>query len=108
MTGVFYLKHSFFFSFSAFSCQASSCPCVPSLTSSALHSLLLGKLFKEQSFLCLLCCTAYEAREKDETLTARRVGEVVSSTLGVLATALDYPKSECLIIFLYFLFIFVC
>ena len=38
--------------------------------------------------------TAYEASEKEETLTARKVGEVVSSTLGALATALDYPKSE--------------
>ncbi|KAK7505474.1 hypothetical protein BaRGS_00003219 [Batillaria attramentaria] len=33
----------------------------------------------------------HEARPGEEPVTARKVGEAVSSTLGVLASALDYP-----------------
>lgn len=32
-----------------------------------------------------------ETRPVEEPVTARKVGEVVSSTFGVLASALDYP-----------------
>ena len=57
--------------------------------------------------LHLVFCTVDEARKTEETLTARKVGEVVSSTLGALATALDYPKSEQTFYF-FFSFPFCC
>jgi hypothetical protein len=42
----------------------------------------------------LYVSSAINARGAEEPLTARKVGEAVSSTLNVLASALDYPKSK--------------
>lgn len=41
--------------------------------------------------VCDACYAGDEVRPAEEPVTARKVGEVVSSTLGVLASALDYP-----------------
>lgn len=43
--------------------------------------------------VCDTCHAATDASDTEKTVTARKVGEAVSSTIGVLACALDYPKT---------------
>ncbi|KAK7103992.1 zinc finger FYVE domain-containing protein 1-like isoform X2 [Littorina saxatilis] len=43
--------------------------------------------------VCDKCYADYEALEAQEAVTARKVGEVFSSTFGALASVLDYPKT---------------
>ncbi|XP_076442869.1 zinc finger FYVE domain-containing protein 1-like isoform X2 [Babylonia areolata] len=43
--------------------------------------------------VCDACFAGHEMSDKETTLTARKVGEAVTSTFGVLASALDYPRS---------------
>ncbi|KAL8583835.1 hypothetical protein ACOMHN_040304 [Nucella lapillus] len=43
--------------------------------------------------VCEACYAGHEAGERETALTARKVGEAVTSTFGALASALHYPKS---------------